>query len=341
MISIMRLLRPRIRPRWFTRWNAELDAALDVLPESECCSRELYRLVCTNQDPLKTFAVVEESEEPIGVVCLRRRETLHDWVPVTHYSIPGMIFPTKEGSLGKVLSVLHRNVRLAWWRMGESSSDIVGVISREVVPTYGIDLTGDYEKYWREYSHLNTVKRDRGHCKDFEVRISGEGMTEWVIRSWERKWRETPTAPRADLQDKISIAEHLERQAKNFTFTLHDSGRPMGGHTFLVHEKFLVWQYTYRDPQYDKLGVGTYLMDVAIKWAIESGFTGIDLGGDHAEHKKRWGPIVGHKTSMHICPRYLRVMRRGQEILGHVRANGLRQSLKTAMSRILINAKSA
>ena len=340
MFSIRQVLRLRVRPRWFRSWNSELDLALNALPEAECCSRELFRILCTNQDTYKTFAIVEdETEEPIGVVCLRRREAFNDWVPLTHYSIPGMIFPTKEGSLGKVLSVLNRNVSIAWWRMGEFSADIDGVRSLEVTPTYEIDLTGDHEKYWRKYSHLTAVKRERNRCKDYEVRMGGEGMTEWLITSSERKWREMPTVQRPDLHDKLIIAEYLERQGKNFTFTLHDNGKPMGGHTFLVHDKSLVWQYTYRDSQYNELGVGTYLMDIAVKWAIESGFNAIDLGGDHSEHKRRWGPIKGSKTSIHICPKYLVVMHRGQEILGYVRAKGITQSLKTAMSRIVEKCK--
>ncbi len=332
----MHVLRPRVRPRWFTSWNPKLDAALNVLPESECCPRELYRLLCAKHEPRKIFAIVEaENQEPIGLISLRRREALSDWVPVTHYSVPGMIFPIRDGFLSTVLSVLSRNVWLACWRMGDSIADIDSVVSREVVPTYGIDLTGDYEKYWRKYSHLTAVKRERSRCKDFEVRIGDEGMTAWVITSWERKWREEAATQRPDLTDKILIAEYLERQGKNFTFTLHDNGKPMGGHTFLLHDKSLVWQYTYRDRQYDELGVGTYLMDRAIKWAIESGFRAIDLGGDHPEHKKRWGPITSTKTSIHICPKYLRAMHRGQHILDSVRARG-----REVVSSLLTSSRS-
>ena len=342
MFSVRQVLGARVYPRWFKSWNSELDAVLNALPEAECCSHELYRLLCTNnQDLSKTFAIIyDEIEEPIGVVCLRRREALNDWVPLTHYSIPGMIFPTKEGSLVKVLSVLNNmNVWIAWWRMGDFAEDIDCVRSVEVVPTYEIDCSGGCEEIWRKSNHIRLIKRARKRCEGFEIRINAEHMIEWVISSWERKWRKIHEAQRQDLEDKICIAKYLERCGKQFTFTLHDNENPIAGHTFLVHEKSLVWQYTYRNHDYDEFSAGTYLMYYATKWAIESGFKAIDLGGDYPEHKKKWGSIKGSKTSIHICPKYLITIRRCQEILCYVKAKGLRQSLITATSRIVDNAK--
>lgn len=320
----------------------ELDAALNALPESECCSRELYRLICADQDPLKTFAVVEDkSDGPIGVVGLRRRKALKDWVPLTHHSIPGMLFPAKEGAIGKVLSVLNRNVWLDWWRMGDFAEDIDSVRSVEVSPTYEIDCSGSSEEYWHKSHHLRPIKRARKRCEGLEVRINAEHMTEWVTSKWERKWRDVPEVQRPDLKDKILIADYLQRQGKYFTFTLHDNGKPTAGHTFLLHEKSLVWQYTYRDPEYDEFGPGTYLMDTATKWASESGFKAINLGGGHAEHKNKWGPARGTRTSVYMCPRYLVAVHRGQEIFRNVRARGIRESFKLAATRAIGKLKKA
>lgn len=336
MFSIRQILRSRVHARWSRTWNSELDTALDALPESECCSRELYRLLCTNRDPHKLFAVMEDrSKGPVGVVCLRRREALNDWVPVTHHSIPGMLFPVKEGFLGDVLSVLNRNVWLDWWRMGDFSEDLVAVRNVEVSPTYEIDCSGNHEEYWQKSHHIRPVKRARKRCEGLEAKINGEQMTEWVISKWERKWRQVPTVQRPDLEDKMLIANYLLRRGKYFTFTLHADGRPAAGHTFLAHEKSLVWQYTYRDPEYDELGAGTYLMDAATKWAIKSGFDAINLGGGHSEHKNKWGPPKGTRTSIYLCPTYLFMMHRGEEILRGVRERGMRQSLKLAVTKAI------
>lgn len=76
-------------------------------------------------------------------------------------------------------------------------------------------------------------------------------------------------------------------------------------------------------------------MDFAVKWAVESGFTEIDLGGDHLEHKKRWGPIKGSKTSLHLCPGHLVLMNRTKEIMNYVREKGIRQSTVTTIARIM------
>lgn len=325
---------------WSKQWTSDFDAALEVLPESELCPHELYRLLCKNQDPTKIYAIIEnESNEPIAVICLRKRINLDDWVTLTHYSIPGMLFPVRDNYINICLSVLDRNIRLAWWRMGKFSGHINNIKSLEVKPTYEIDLTGDYEKYLRALGNLNTVKQARKRCQNFEIGINAHGMTEWVIRNWDRKWRENPCLQRPDLRDKLIVTEYLQRLGKSLTFTLMDSGRPICGHTFLVHRNQLVWQYVYRESQYDKFGIGTYLMDYAAKWALGKGFSGIDLGGDYPESKRRWGPIKDSKTSIHICPnnlyKYLCLKHRTKEILAYIRAKGVRQSFLTAKTRVI------
>ena len=88
------------RIRWFGAWNSELNSALVVLSEPECCPHELYKLLCEKKDSLeKRFAIItdERSREPIAVVCLRKRKILNDLVPLIHYTIPGMIFPVRDG----------------------------------------------------------------------------------------------------------------------------------------------------------------------------------------------------------------------------------------------------
>jgi len=327
--------RPRIRR--FKSWHPELDRALTVMPEYECCPHDLYRKLAQHADgSTKDCAIVEDERgDPLGVLCLRKREALGDWVPLTHYIVPGLVFPLRNGSLAAVLSALDRNVRVVCWRMDDFNEDVVGLRAREYKPTFEIDLTGDYEKHWKKHSHLTEIKKQRERCKDFDVRMNGEGMAEWVIRKSEAKWREWPERPRPDLEDKVVAACYLEERQRSVTFTLHDRtiDQPVAGSTFIVHAESLVWQYTYREPHYEQFGMGTYIIDAAIKWALRSGIKAIDLGGDHPEHKKRWGPAKHNKISMHVCPNYLMLVNRGKEVVQNVRSYGMKRTMALVASK--------
>jgi len=318
------------RIRWFKNWNGHLDRALSVLPETECCPHDLYRRLALNSSSSrKDFAVVEDEHgDPLGVVCLRRREALGDWAPLTHYTLPGLVFPVREGCLARVLSVLNRNVRLVCWRMGEFTDEVGGLRTREVKPTFSVDLKSDFQRFWHKQGHLKEVKKQRERCRDFSIAVNRDGMAEWVVRNWELKWREQPDVERIDLEDKLLAIDYLHRLEKNVTFTLHEPTHdtPIVGFTFILQGRTLVGQYTYRAPGYEKLGIGTYVLDFAINWALEHGLEEVDLGGDYPEHKKRWGPPTGSKTSMHVCPPYQVVVDRSREAVRFVRRHGLRRS---------------
>ncbi len=72
--------------------------------------------------------------------------------------------------------------------------------------------------------------------------------------------------------------------------------------TYIVHDHELVWMYTYREPEYDRFGLGYRLLDFSVDWATQAGYRKIDLGGGHEHFKSKWGPKDGAKWEIRICP---------------------------------------
>jgi CelD/BcsL family acetyltransferase involved in cellulose biosynthesis len=103
------------------------------------------------------------------------------------------------------------------------------------------------------------------------------------------------------LPDRIAAAKYLEDQGRHYSFWLLDQQKPVAGHTFIRHRNDLVWQVTYRDPAYDRHGVGTHLMDLIFSWGVQAGFERIDMGGQH-DYKIRWAPQEGERGWFNICP---------------------------------------
>ena len=179
-------LRRTYRVRWFRDWNRTLGAALDVLPEMDGCSHELFQMLATNPGPaIKQIALVTEGDAPVAVVALRKRT--EDWVPVTHYIVPGSLFPVREGCLSSVAAVLGVNLQLALWRYQTPLPELVDVRAIESIPTYKMRFGEDIEGYWRKQQHLNDVKRMRKRCERFQIKVNHPGALEWVIAKWDEK----------------------------------------------------------------------------------------------------------------------------------------------------------
>ena len=60
----------------------------------------------------------------------------------------------------------------------------------------------------------------------------------WAIESWARKWSVDQCQPTsaAAIEDRIRIAEHLERIGRHVTLVLRDGGTPIAGTTSYVHD---------------------------------------------------------------------------------------------------------
>lgn len=299
----------RLRIHWFESCHPDIDSALKELPEMNGWPHELYRMLL--QDPggtQKRIALITQRETPVAVAAFRKRRD--HWIPVTHYILPGAIFPVQKGYLGSLLVEFKINVWIAWWRMSHPPPLFRCVRWEERESTHKLSLRGDFENFWRTTSHFNTVKRMRKRCRDFHFKINFPGSAEWTIRNWERKYRENPESERPDLHDKLLAAKYLEERKRHFTFILFDQEKPIAGETFIVHRNDLVSQHNYRDPEYKWYGIGVRLMDIAFHWAAEAGFEKMDIGGGFDEYKGRWAPMDGEKYTYNICPGHLHALRR-------------------------------
>ncbi len=308
-------LRWTYRVRWFEEWNPALDAALGALPEMDGCSHELFQMLATNPRPaIKRIALVNDGDAPVAVVALRKRT--EDWVPVTHYIVPGSLLPAREGCLPAVAAVLGVNLRLALWRYPTPLPDFEDVRTMESIPTYKMRCGDDIEGYWRKQQHLNEVKRMRKRCERFQIKVNHPGALEWVIAKWDEKWREPASGDREDLRDRLVAAQYLEKHNLSHTFVILDAGRLIAGSTVLVHRNALVGQYSYRDPDFDWYGVGHRLMDFIFEWASKCGYAEFDLGGAYPDYKRRWGPQDGEKWHIQIRPELSYRMRQLRELAG-------------------------
>jgi hypothetical protein len=282
-------------------WCPELDAALATLPEMDSCPHELFRMLATNPGPaVKQLLLVIEKDIPLAIVALRQRHS--DWVPVTHYHLPGALFPSQFGRIGEAAAGLGLDLFLAWWRQPSDPPGIANARVTRSTPTFKIACDTDIEAFWRERGHLNDVKRMRKRCEPFRVVVDFPGGMEWVTRKWEEKWRSPSDLPAADLDDRLLVARYLEERRAHHSVIVLDGDRPIAGNTYIVHNHELVWLYTYREPEYDRFGLGHRLLDFSIDWATQLGYRKIDLGGGHEHFKSKWGPKDGAKWEIRICP---------------------------------------
>jgi hypothetical protein len=293
----------------------------------------LYRLLIQNPPtPDKRTALVLRGGEPVAVAGVRRRE--HDWVPVTHYLIPGIIFPHQPGYLGAVLAALGLDLAVGWWRMETPPPDIAGMHELERIPTFGAALQEDWEGYWRAVHRMKDVKQARRRCEGFGLRVNDPCDTEWTVLNWETKWRTDPAVARSDLADRLAVVKYLERIGRHFTLTLTDQGRPIAGNTLVRQGNDLVGQYIYRTPEYDQYGVGNRLIDLTFRWGADQGFDTLDLGGDHPQYKKHWAPEAGAKYSFSVCPAVRYHLKRVWAGVSTVRERGLLRSAQVVGSRL-------
>lgn len=286
---------------WFDGWHPALDEALLELPEKDNCPYELYRLLVQNPGfARKRTVLVTERGVPVAVAGLRQRGQYYSWEPVTQYIIPGVVFPVQPGYLIRVLEALGVDVWVAWWRMENPPPSSRWMRFMKSSAVYRVRCSDDFEHYWRQSGHWNTVQKCRKRCRDFTFAINTPGAAEWVIRNWGKTWEIDP----ANVSDRLVAAKYLENQGRHYSFLLLDQDKPVVGHSFISHCNDFVWQITYRDPAYDWYGVGTRLMDLVFHWTAEVGFATLDLGGEH-DYKIRWAPQDGQKLEFNICPEYL------------------------------------
>jgi hypothetical protein len=286
---------------WFHHWHPALDEALKSLPEMESCPHDLFRLMIqTPGSTPKRTALITERGVPVAVAGLRQIGW-HCWEPITQWIIPGVVFPARPGYLIPALESLGVEVWVAWWRMESPppASRLTRCLTSTL--THRMRCADDFEGYWRETKHFKNVRNMRNRCQGFTLAVNSPGSAEWTIRNWEANWRNDPTIVAPGLPERIVAAQYLENQGRHYTLLLLDLSTPIAGATMTVHHNDLVAGVIYREPEYDRYGVGIRLLDLTFSFAAESGFETYDLGGKH-DYKKNWAPQAGEHWLFNICP---------------------------------------
>jgi Acetyltransferase (GNAT) domain len=290
--------REKITVHWTDNSRA-IDDALGQLPASRDWPG-LFELLLDRRGPANRVALVSDRHGPVGVVHLRPTE-YGSWEPVTQWIVPGFLFPVRAGYTFDVLSALQRRVDVSWWRYPETLPASPRIENAREKVKYCISCTDDFDEYWKKSGNLSFVRQARKRCKDLAVRLNPEGGAEWIIRGADQKWREKSGIPSPAIEDRVAAANFLERIGLYKSFVLYDAETPVAGAAWLVHHNCAVGQTTYRRPEYDRYGAGTYTVEAGFRWARQSGLQEVDMGGGYA-YKCLWAPAGGYTHKFTVVP---------------------------------------
>jgi hypothetical protein len=301
-------MKSKMKVIWFDTWCRELDTALEIIPGLEEYPNDLYKgLIQNKSQEIKKIVLILHNNEPKSIICLKKRA--YDWIPVSHYLIPGFVFPHVEGYFQKSLQAVKKNISFSFWRIANPPKiNIAKLGVHEVIPTYGVNLKTEYENYWKKSNHYKNIRKVRNRCNEFNLRINYSGDLEWLMNNWEEKYRSNPKIKQVDFSDRLFVVNYLQEINKHFTFTLASDERNIVGLTLILHKNELIAQYFYRDPKFDRFSLGTYLLDQSMEWAAKNGYAKFDLGGSYPDYKKKWAPVDGGKVDMYICPFKVRML---------------------------------
>jgi hypothetical protein len=307
----------RLRVSWFERWHADLEGALRELPEMPTCPHELYRQLIETPGILpKRVALVTEHDTPVAVIGLRREPT--QWLPVTSWVAPGSIAPHRTGYLVAAFAALRMPVKVAWWH--ESEPPPVGACLQVSarIPTHKLTCEGDFEAYWRQSGQMKHILRARKKCAAFQVVVNHPGANEWAINGAGRKWAPPGLAWIPGMRDKLTAARYWEPRQRLISVSLLDGERIAASANGFALGRELVGLTNYREPEYDRLGVGHRVFDALLWCARERGFEKLDFGGGH-EYKSGYAPEDGARWQLTFAPDGIEALRVGRALLTHMR----------------------
>ena len=302
-----RVFEPRLnrgQVAWFDQWRPVLDNALHELPEMENCPHELFRLIMENPSSTrKRTALVMDGTRPVAVVGLREKG--RHWVPAMQGIIPESIAPARDGFLFPALKALGADVRIGDWPTPPPESTPARNVT--AVPVFNIDCQSDYEGYWRKSHYMETVRDARKRTEAMTFEVDGPGSAALTIANWTEKWQDHPDQQTIIASDLAVAAEYCEQRNQWHSFLLLDGDVPVAGMTGPVHGNHLVLTVSFRDPRYDRRGVGVRILDLIVQWAVAQGLAKVELGGWYG-YKAKWAPQDGERWDFRICPlrQYLR-----------------------------------
>jgi hypothetical protein len=293
----------KLRVVWFDKWEEILNDAVKGLPEHPQWSNELLEILFERTTAeSKKIALVTDQGLPVAIVGLRSSDG-KTYEPVANaFTIPQFHLIGQIDSTASILMNIDVPLSISWWRMPSEPPmpTLRNVRSYVTKQHYIADLSEDPEVYWRASGHLNTVRRMRNRCQQYEIKVNPVGGEEWVTANWGRHWVVDPR----NVNDRIFSAQCLRKLGKYLTIVMYDGERPVAGNTYLEHNGSLVWLVTYRDEGYEQFGVGTRLMDYSFQYAKQSGFRNLDLGTTQS-YKLRWAPLSDQQwVKFELCPEY-------------------------------------
>lgn len=318
----------RLHVAWLKGWTAELDQAQKVLPELDCCPADLYRELAVRSIGASAgrLAWITDGDGPVAIILLRRVNRLA-WEPALQWLVPGSSFPVRRGMTGQALAALGVPVNMGWWRMSSPLPPATPLRNIVSVPTYRLDLTGDYEAHWRSTHILSKVRRMRRRFEALACDVDRPGAAEWVIANWSMRWNGTDRAEAA-IRDRILVAQALEARGEHHTIGLYDGDRMVAGSTVFVQGKDIVAGVYYTLPHYHQRGIDARLIDQSFSFAAGLGYSRFDIGGGLA-YKAKWAPEEGSRETFTVAPQlFWHARRTGSAMRNLLRPNwiGLRLS---------------
>lgn len=289
-----------LKVRTFTTWSDNIRNAVAHLPEPMICPTEVYLSVLRRTlSHGGRVAVVERATAPVAVIGLRRDGRFR-WRNAADWLMPGFVCAASDGEILPAFAALRTEVALAWWRMpGPPTHPAIRELYETPVYRIGID---EREDYWRSTGYLRSIKAARKKCAALQVSVNGPGDAEWVIRSAGQKWSDGHVpADDASVDDKVDLADRLERSGRFFTLVLRDGDRRLAGTTNIVDGDVGVAGTLYRDDLVGSLPTGVRIIDEVLAYCAREGIAEFDFGGGYS-YKARWGRPEGSRYELIMAP---------------------------------------
>lgn len=297
-----RARRGPIDVRWFTHWNSELDQALEALPPLLHYPHALYRELLKPTTTPKKHALVSENGKVTALISLR--QTGRHWEPVAYQCAPGAIAPAvSDDGLARALIALGVEVRVPAGLGPE-----VKALNPTVVwayDCYAIDLTADYEAYWRSRKRQSRLRKALRESEHFQRRIDAAGDLEWTLEQWREQWKDDPSQEVVAVEDRLNFWKALAARASDdlsvHTLALADGAKRVAGLIVLCKGGVAKHQCISRDAAYSDAGTAVNLL--AVDWAKSQGLGLLDFGG--GAYKRDWGPPLCVRYGAAFRPRVM------------------------------------
>ena len=289
---------------WFTSWEPVLDEALASLPALRGCDHDAIRLLCEESETPKRVALVMFEQNPVALIPLRRRSA--PWEVVTTGCLPWALFPATPGHAARAISTL--GLVVLFQECEESISDL-SLSTSWVEPRYRLDLSTDFQAYWKSSSLGKDLRRTRNRTRGLDVRVDEASDINWVVNEWAMRFQDDPHGWHLLATDRIRIFNYLAQQGKTLTVTLLHEGRPVAGQVALVNDDEVGYGAVARVVDHPIKSLGNRVNEEAVRIAADRGFRYFNFGVGH-DYKHRWAPADGDAYGGTVLPPTIRYSRK-------------------------------